>query len=132
MNDITNVFASYFSSVYDTNNFIDTDLIDMPDTHSRHFFLNNCIISENEIIDFLGSLSDNASTGPDGIPPLFLKMCRYIIAKPYVIYLIYLSRMGFFLNTGKNHLYLLFSNQVTKIMSEIIDQFQNYQLYTSA
>ncbi|KAL4104570.1 hypothetical protein QTP88_019865 [Uroleucon formosanum] len=38
MNDITNIFASYFSSVYDTNNFIDTDLIDMPNTHSQHFF----------------------------------------------------------------------------------------------
>jgi len=76
------VFASYFSSVYDTNNFIDIDLIDLPDTHSQHFFLNNCIISVNEIIDFLGSLSDNASARPDGIPPLFLRMCRYIIVKP--------------------------------------------------
>jgi len=76
------VFASYFSSVYDTNNFIDIDLIDLPDTHSQHFFLNNCIISVNEIIDFLGSLSDNASAWPDVIPPLFLRMCRYIIVKP--------------------------------------------------
>jgi len=90
MNGITNIFASYLSSVYDTNNFIDIDLIDMPVTHSQHFFLNNCIISENEIIEFLGSLSDNASAGPDGIPPLFLKMCRYIITKP-LCYLFNLS-----------------------------------------
>jgi len=69
MNDITNVFASYFCSVYVPNNFIDIDLIDFPVTHSQQFFFNNCIISENEIIDFLGSLSDNTSAGPDGIPP---------------------------------------------------------------
>ncbi|KAF0705670.1 zinc finger protein 845-like [Aphis craccivora] len=44
--------------------------------------LNSIIIYEHEIIDFIGSVKDNASTGPDGIPPIFLKMCCQTIAKP--------------------------------------------------
>lgn len=33
MGDITNLFARYFSSVYDTNYVIDLDLNHLPDTH---------------------------------------------------------------------------------------------------
>lgn len=42
-------------------------------------------ISNDEIIDFLGSLSDEVGAGPDitYIYLLFLKLCRYTIVKSF-------------------------------------------------
>lgn len=39
-------------------------------------------ISEDEIADYLISIDDKSSTGPDGIPPIFLKKCFSVLVKP--------------------------------------------------
>lgn len=49
--------------------------------------LSSWIIDQNEILDFLNDLDINASTGPDGVPSIFLKLCSFELIKP--LYLIF-------------------------------------------
>ncbi|KAF0772032.1 putative RNA-directed DNA polymerase [Aphis craccivora] len=44
--------------------------------------LSSWIIDQNEIHDFLNNLDINASTGPDGVPSIILKLCSFKLIKP--------------------------------------------------
>lgn len=44
--------------------------------------LSSWTIDQNEIYDFINNLDINASTGPDGLLSLFLKMCSSVLIKP--------------------------------------------------
>lgn len=79
--DSTNLFANFFSSVYEKHNTIlNLDKF----SHLRNFDLNlnSWYISESEILNMLDSINVKSGTGPDGIPPLFLKSCKLVLVKP--------------------------------------------------
>lgn len=76
------LFASYFSSVY-SNNITITAKHELPYTnYYQDLNLNSCVISESDILDTFGSLSEAIGAGPDGLPPIFLKSCLPVLMKP--------------------------------------------------
>lgn len=44
--------------------------------------INSMNITEDEISDYIISIDDKSSTGPDGISPIFLKKCFSVLVKP--------------------------------------------------
>ncbi|XP_061379603.1 uncharacterized protein LOC133319395 [Danaus plexippus] len=84
--DICNQFAKHFSNIYATNDLKTTS--STPITRSMfNTHLNNTHILESDIVKELKSLDIAKGTGPDDIPPLFIKRCAVSLAKPlYVIF----------------------------------------------
>ena len=70
--EIVNLFADYFESVYtpDDQNF--TRILDPID---NPIDLNNINISLRDVSNAIQKLKVNKGAGPDGIPPLFLVNC---------------------------------------------------------
>lgn len=77
------LFANYFSSVYTKDIPLFNGVVSLPSDVSNNY-LNLCSwsIDLNEIVDYLNSLNTHLGTGPDGIPPMFLKACSSVLARP--------------------------------------------------
>jgi len=86
------LFVSYFSSVYSDNN---TTIVqhELPYTnYSLDLNLISCVISEADILDTFGSLSEAIGAGLDGLPSVFLRSCLPVLIK----YLHYLFNLSFY------------------------------------
>lgn len=82
--DICNLFASHFSSIYSPND----DRIDTNITCTKHFpqcILNKIKIRENDIVKVLKSIDISKGAGPDGIPPIFIKKTYRHLSLPLKI-----------------------------------------------
>jgi len=86
INDIPNIFSSYFASVYSKHT--QSTLINFGDNSNS----NNCNVnvsnvdfSLSEIFQALTQVGNNPSPGPDLIPALFLQRCRYALSVPIFI-----------------------------------------------
>lgn len=87
-NDIVNAFAKYFSSVYENYDFVDTIHHNPPKILSST--LHSVSIDLIKIFESLNSLDSASSPGPDLIPNIFLRNCKYVISSP-LAYLFNLS-----------------------------------------
>lgn len=77
--EVANMFAHHFSRVYSCK--------PCPNFQGPHFEFNNTNASEynipiSDVYSHLNSLDINRGPGPDGIPPLLLKHCSFILARP--------------------------------------------------
>lgn len=80
--DICNAFAIHFSKSYSDKPFyIDAHYFDYMQNCSKVEF-NIIPIDMDKIIQYMSTLHDDFSSGPDGIPPIVLKNCRSILAFP--------------------------------------------------
>ncbi|KAG6460286.1 hypothetical protein O3G_MSEX011890 [Manduca sexta] len=80
--EICNLFATHFSSVYTP-----TDISNITDLGDRfpQFSLGHIRINERSIGKILKSLDVSKGPGPDGIPPLFIKMTWKYLTMPLKI-----------------------------------------------
>jgi len=81
LNDTCKLFANHFSSVYVKNN-LSNDILESLSVKIHDLNINSMSITENEISDYLLSINDKSSIGPDGIPPIFKKKCYSVLVKP--------------------------------------------------
>lgn len=84
--EICNMFASHFTSVYED----DTSIVhgNVQNLSTADIFANNhdsftrIFINESEVIKFFKSLDKSKGAGPDGIPPVFISNCAETLAFP--------------------------------------------------
>ena len=88
--EIANMFANYFSQVYSGKY--------CPDRQRPPFEYNNTSATEyhfliSDIYLHLNSLDINKGPGPDGLPPLLLKHCSFVLARPlHIIFNLSISK----------------------------------------
>jgi len=102
ISETAHLFANYFSSVYTKDIPLFNGVVPLPSDVSNNY-LNLCswTIDLNEIVDYLNSLNTHSGTGPDGIPPMFLKACSSVLARPlHMIFNMSLG-LGYFPNIWK-------------------------------
>ena len=80
---ISNAFAQYFGSVYET--YADTGYTIQSDNDLGVF--NFSQVTEMEILNSIKKLKPKKSTGPDGIPPYIYKGCAELLVKPLLFIL---------------------------------------------
>lgn len=100
-NDIVNAFANYFSSVSEDYNYLNLNFA--PQNQSKVLLspLHSCSIDLIEVFESLNSLSSTSSPGPDLLPNIFLRNCKFVISSP-LLYLFNLSlSTGIFPDTWK-------------------------------
>lgn len=78
--DIANLFASQFSSVYSSNEPTNSKYV--PITNNHIFKIK---VNESEVSMAIKRLNIDKGSGPDNIPPLFIKRCRTAITLPLTI-----------------------------------------------
>jgi len=66
--------------------------------------LSSWIIDQNETHGFLNNLDINASTGPDGVPSIFLKLCSFVLIKRLHLIFNKSLSLGYFSNILKKQL----------------------------
>lgn len=79
--DIVNLFASHFSSIYSsntTNNYF-------PSFPSSNFSIGNLQITREELLGKLQSVDLSKGAGFDGIPPIFVRFCATALVTPLLI-----------------------------------------------
>lgn len=77
------LFAQYFSSVYDTSDPLSNDFTNYDaDNIISNLNLSSWYISEKEIFDALSSLNVFSCAGPDGIPPVILIEFKNVLTEP--------------------------------------------------
>lgn len=76
--DIVNLFANHFQSVYVNEN----PTMDTVMEYSNSTDINSCDITLECVLNKLSALDIRKSSGPDNIPPLLLKKCRFSLAQP--------------------------------------------------
>ena len=78
---IADLFATYFGSVYTTPS-VQSSALDIDHISEKNLILNNLSVSISDIFTKLSGLDMKKGPGADGIPPLFLKQCSFILARP--------------------------------------------------
>ncbi|XP_076672265.1 uncharacterized protein LOC143371199 [Andrena cerasifolii] len=78
---VANLFATYFGSVYTSPSGWSL-ASDVNCNSSNGLILNTLTISIGDIFDKLNALDTRRGSGVDGIPPLFLKQCSFILSRP--------------------------------------------------
>ena len=82
-NDAADLFAKHFSSVYSVN---DHHASGYPKVLStNHLNITSCSISISDIYTELSELNPSKGPGPDGIHPVFLKNCAFVLARPLLL-----------------------------------------------
>lgn len=77
--EIVDLFADYFSSVYEHNN----DNVTLPEfKYTNVTDISTCHISLDDVNKKIRSLDCNKGSGSDKIPPVFIKECSQFIAAP--------------------------------------------------
>lgn len=85
---ISNLFADYFASVYESN----TTPCLLERTYSSNCFTINSV-SRQQISNVLESIDARKGPGPDGIPSVFLKNCSSSLVEP--LYLLFNKSLSF-------------------------------------
>ena len=75
--DIVNLFAEYFSKMYSDRDYAVQDTLASGDANLSKFE-----ISISSIYEKLSTLDINKGPGPDGLPPLLLKLCSFLLSRP--------------------------------------------------
>ena len=78
---VANLFASYFGSVYTTPT-RPASALNILNGSPNDLILNSFTISIRNIFDKLNTLDTCKGPGYDGIPPLLLKQCNFILSRP--------------------------------------------------
>ncbi|XP_050311196.1 uncharacterized protein LOC126746844 [Anthonomus grandis grandis] len=73
---IVDLFATHFSAVYSNAN------TTSPEKSFSQINIDCPVISLAEVFDKLGALPNKLMIGPDGIPNILLKNCRYVLSQP--------------------------------------------------
>jgi hypothetical protein len=76
--DIVNLFSRYFASTYKK---VKAPSLSTPVIKSFQS-INNCDINLLDVFNELDTLNYKTPTGPDGINPLFLYTCRFVLSAP--------------------------------------------------
>ncbi|KAG7303291.1 hypothetical protein JYU34_011770 [Plutella xylostella] len=79
--DICNLFSDYFSTVYSTSASVNYT----PDFPSRHHSISSIEFTEEQVLVKLKNLNLNKGAGPDSIPPVFVRVCATVLAKPLTL-----------------------------------------------
>lgn len=82
-NDIANLFADFFKSVYVEDN--DNILSDKPQFTESSLNLHNIHVEVNDVVTFIKQLDKRSNSGPDMIPSILLKNCIHVLALPITI-----------------------------------------------
>ena len=75
--EISNLFASFFKSIYENNNEVPLNQCNKLSIDSEDFNINF-----DEVYKQLTSLNVKKGAGPDGLPNLFLKNCAAGLCEP--------------------------------------------------
>uniref|UniRef100_A0A2S2PY62 Uncharacterized protein n=1 Tax=Sipha flava TaxID=143950 RepID=A0A2S2PY62_9HEMI len=82
--DISNCFARFFSSVFNQPYYCNAvPSIENINMHSVDF--NKCVLTLNDIFGELNCISTKTCPGPDVIPSIFFKECKFVLAVPLLI-----------------------------------------------
>lgn len=82
-NDIANLFAKHFASVYTTP----SSTFYYPNFPESSNCISSIFLTIQDIKLALKSLDVSKGAGPDGIPPIFIKNCGTVLVRPlYIIY----------------------------------------------
>lgn len=76
--EIAELFADYFSSVYDNTN-TPQYTADFP---SSSYCITNFKIMEGHVLEKLRNIDLSKGAGPDGIPPIFIRLCASALVDP--------------------------------------------------
>lgn len=79
--DISNLFAKYFSSVYDQSPHLTHSSASNPPQSFPDYGINigSCHISKTVVSVALNDLDPNKGMGPDNVPPILLKNCPSLV-----------------------------------------------------
>lgn len=87
-NTICDLFSRFFGSVYESGSAIDFDIENVSTiTNTNGDLVSDIYISLSDIVRELKQLDVTKGPGPDGLPPIFLKLTAESISKP--IFLLY-------------------------------------------
>lgn len=78
---IANLFANYFSSVYGPS----VSPAYTPTLSPSNYTLYGINICQNDVLLALKSLDVSKGAGPDGLPPIFIRLCSNALAEPLFI-----------------------------------------------
>lgn len=78
--DISNMFADYFHSVYCSSNFIKLD--NQTCQNYNNISLASISTSESEVSKIIMNMKDNVGAGDDGLPSIFVKRCVSSLSYP--------------------------------------------------
>ena len=77
---MADMLSQQYASVFTTPRNV-TPTEDIPDPSITDFDMN-----EDDFIDAIDELKPNAGAGPDGFPAIFLKLCKFTLARPLYIF----------------------------------------------
>lgn len=77
---IVDMFADFFKSVYQNDNQLNSN--ELNQTVFPCYDIRTSVVSESDVLNIISSLNESVSSGPDGLPPIFLKKCASGIVKP--------------------------------------------------
>ena len=97
--ETTNLFAAFFGSVY-VRDQIDEIAIYDP-IHEISLSLSELQLNQESLRSIIASLENNVNSGPDKIPPYFVKKCWSAIEKPVSIIFNNILSSGYFPNMWK-------------------------------
>lgn len=78
---IVELFSMYFSSVYKKKNNILSNTLDSYPVHESFDPITNCEINLLDVFSELVILNNNTTVGSDGLSPIFLYNCRFIVSR---------------------------------------------------
>lgn len=82
---ICDQFAKHFSSIYSNYDSTHCEISTVMNNSSQYSQIIKIIINKNEILNKLKSVNVNKGTGPDNIPPIFVKRCASALVDPLSI-----------------------------------------------
>lgn len=77
---IVDMFAEFFESVYEKDTQI--NLNELEQYHFPSYDIKTFPVTASDILNAISTLKESGSSGPDGIPPIFLKNCSLAIVEP--------------------------------------------------
>lgn len=84
--DIAELFKTYFSSVYTSNQASPIDYLHNTSFNKDTIDFSSCSFSVTEMFDALNKLSFNTKVGPDQIPEIIFRKCCYTLIQFIFIY----------------------------------------------
>ena len=76
-------YESVFSTPVESKKISNPESFFMPGNSDEE--IDNVVFGREDVVEALNKLSNNAAPGPDGIPSVLLKKCKYSLADPLAI-----------------------------------------------